>query len=437
MKKAAFFTLGCKVNYYETEALKDIFEKEGYVITGFDNIADVYIINTCTVTNLSDRKSRQLIRQAKRRSPESVIVVTGCYAQVSPEEMEKIPEVDIIAGTHSRHDLPLVVKESERNRPLNMVRPFEDPQSFERLSFKANRSRSRAFLKVQEGCEHNCRYCIVPRARGPVRSAPFKEVLAEVDEIASRGYREVVLTGIRLGLYEDKTEQLTLSDLIKAIEKKEIIERIRISSLEPSDVTGELVDTVAASAKVCPHLHIPLQSGSDYILKEMNRPYNTEEYSFITGVLRARIPGIAIGTDIITGFPGETEESHRNSYNFIEEISFSRLHIFRFSPRPGTEAFHLPNQVDPRVKEERWKEIAGLGRKMAHAYRRQFLNNTVKVLVEKISTEDNYMEGLTEHYLKVRVKTEESPKQWSGRTVQVRITHTDEEILQGIFISGA
>lgn len=437
MKKAAFFTLGCKVNYYETESLKDLFEKEGYEITAFDQIADVYIINTCTVTHLSDRKSRQLIRQARKRAPEARIVVTGCYAQVSAHELEKIPDVDLITGTYNRYDLPGMVEGLEGEGPVNKVRPFDESPVFERLSYRANRSRTRAFLKVQEGCDQKCRYCIVPAARGPVRSAPLKDVMSEVDEIVARGYREVVLTGIRLGLYEDEKENYSLSSLIKEIEKKDGIERIRLSSLEPSDFTGELIDTIATSPKVCPHLHIPLQSGDDQILNEMNRPYNTEEYSFITGVLRDQIPGIAIGTDIITGFPGETDELHRQSYNYIEKISFSRLHIFRFSPRRGTEAYDLPHQVDPRDKEARWKEIAELGRNMARAYRQKFKDTDANILVEKVSAEDNYIEGLTEHYLKVRAKTEESPKNLLGRIVSVKIENTEEEILEGVFTSGA
>lgn len=436
-KSAAFFTLGCKVNYYETEAMKDLFEREGYYIKDFKEAADVYVVNTCTVTGLSDRKSRQLIRQARKRSPEAIIVVTGCYAQVAPEELQKLPEVNIITGTHKRHDLPRMVEEAGRNAVLNLVRPFGDSAVFERLSYRANRSRTRAFLKVQEGCEQNCRYCVVPLARGPVRSAPLKDIISEVEEIAASGYRELVLTGIRLGMYEDESEDCTLGGLIREIEKNTSIERIRLSSLEPTDFTGELIETIASSEKVCRHLHIPLQSGSDYILRKMNRPYNTGEYSFIIGRLRELMPGIALGSDIIVGFPGEKEEHHRQSLKYIENISFSRLHIFRFSPRPRTEAFKMTGQVEPPVKETRWREVDELGKKTASDYRRSFINKREKVLIERAESKEGYIEGLTPHYIKARAKAGDTPTQWVGRVVLMEMKDETGDFLNGVFLSEA
>ena len=437
MKKAAFITLGCKVNYYETEALQDLFIREGYTLTDFNDIAHVYVINTCTVTNLSNRKSRQLIRQARRRAPEAVIAVTGCYAQVSPEELSQLEEVDLIVGTQNRHDFPRLIEQAGMGEKVELVDTFSDLPSFERLTYRANRSRTRAFLKVQEGCEQFCHYCVVPLARGPARSAPLPDVLTEVEEIAAAGYREIVLTGIRLGVYADKQKGIKLAGLIQEIEKNPYLERIRLSSLEPTDLDDDLIDAISSSSKVCRQLHIPLQSGSDYILNKMNRPYHTDQYSYLIKKLRKLMPGIALGTDVMVGFPGEDEEHHRESYNFIQKINFSRLHVFRFSPRPRTKAANMAGQVPPPVREARWQEINELGAQMATAYRDMFLQNKVKVLVERLSSEDKYIEGLTEHYLKVRAQLDTSPGEWRGMMVWMKVINTEIEPMQGIFLSQA
>ncbi len=463
MKTAAFATLGCKVNFYETEALIDLFNRAGYAITDFNNPADVYIINTCTVTHLSDRKCRQLIRRARRKSPQAIIAVTGCYAQVFPQELAQIPEVNLMVGTHNRQEFPRLVEEASPGAKLEMVHPYEESPAFERLSYRANRSRTRAFLKVQEGCEQYCNYCIVPLARGPARSAPLEDVLVEARHIAAAGYREVVITGIRLGMYEDKAAGIKLGGLLKEIEKAApALERIRLSSLEPSDFDEELVHIIASSQKICPHLHIPLQSGNDYILKKMNRPYNTREYRELVQHLRQLMPHLALGTDVMVGFPGETAEHHRRSYEFLKEISFSRLHVFRFSPRPGTAAAEMENPVDPLTREERWHEINALGQQMARRYREKFYGAEVKILVEKANSDGhvNYLEGFTAHYLRARAvydgpeafpnrkgreKPEafrewkghdgpEAPRDWKGRMALVKIESVREEILEGKFL---
>ncbi len=436
MKTAAFATLGCKVNFYETEALIDLFSRAGYAITDFNDPADLYIINTCTVTHLSDRKCRQLIRRARRQSPKAIIAVTGCYAQVFPQKLAQIPEVNLMVGTHSRQEFPRLVEEASPEAKLEMVYPYEESPPFERISYRANRSRTRAFLKVQEGCEQYCNYCIVPLARGPARSAPLRDVLVEARNIADAGYREVVVTGIRLGIYEDKEEGIKLGGLLKEIEKAApTLERIRLSSLEPSDFDKELIHVIASSPKICPHLHIPLQSGSDYILKKMNRPYNTEEYRELVQKLRQLIPHIALGTDVMVGFPGETAEHHRRSYDFLNEISFSRLHVFRFSPRPGTVAAEMEKPVDPRTREERWQEINALGEQMARRYREKFHGAEVKILVEKADSDGqtNYLEGFTAHYLRAGAKYDgsEAPREWKGRMALVKIENVQEEILEG------
>ncbi len=436
MKKAAFFTLGCKVNYYDTESLKGLFEEAGYEITGFTDEAHVYVINTCTVTHLSDSKSRQLIRQARKRSPEAIVVATGCYAQVSPEEVEKIPGIDIITGTKDRLELPRLVEERQKGKTYVNVSPFEDSSPYERITFNANRSRRRAFLKVQEGCRQQCSYCIVPIARGLSRSTPLEHVMREIDLIERSGFKEIVLTGIRLGQYEDKKEEISLGGLIKEIEKRKKISRIRLSSLEPSDMTGELIDTICNSEKVCRNLHIPLQSGSDKLLKAMNRPYNTEEYSFVVGVLRQKMPDISIGTDIITGFPGETSVHHQQTLSFIEEMEFSRLHVFRYSPRPGTPAANMENQVNPAFKETRWQEISALGKKLAYNFRLKFENKREKILVEKADPERKYVEGFTDHYLRLRATTETDPKSLLGEIVLADISSVseDDELMHGFCI---
>lgn len=438
MKKVAFYTLGCKVNYYDTEALKDLFEREGYAVAGpGDEIADVYIINTCTVTHQSARKSRQLIRRIRRHAPEAVIAVTGCYAQVSPDELMEIPGVDLLIGTHQRHELPGMIGKAGSGKPLNLVRPFGDIPSFERLGYRANRSRTRAFLKVQEGCEQFCRYCIIPLARGPIRSAPVEDVMAEVEELAVRGYKELVLTGIRLGAYEDKGEGFVLSDLVREIDRTGLLERIRLSSIEPSDLTAELARTIASCSRVCKHLHIPLQSGSDCILRMMNRPYTTADFSALLGYLRELMPGLALGTDIMVGFPGETEADHRRSCRYLEENRFSRLHIFRFSPRRGTEAYGMPGLVGSRVKQERWHEINGIGKKAAQNYRQRFVGSILKILVERADERDGYLEGLSQHYVKVRIGTERFSDGWVGRMVPARIVKDGEGFLHGVFPSKA
>ena len=438
MKKVAFCTLGCKVNYYDTEALKGLFEKEGYAIVGpGDEAADVYIVNTCTVTHQSARKSRQLIRKILRRAPKAVIAVTGCYAQVSPDELMEIPGVDLVIGTHQRHELPAMIEKAGSGKPQNLVRPFGEFPSFERLSYRANRSRTRAFLKVQEGCEQFCRYCIIPFARGPIRSAPLEDVMAEVKEIAARGYKELVLTGIRLGAYEDRGAGSVLSDLVREIDRTGLLERIRLSSIEPSDLNAELARTIASCSRVCKHLHIPLQSGSDRILKMMNRPYTTADFSALIGFLRELMPGLALGTDIMVGFPGESEDDHLRSCRYLEENRFSRLHIFRFSPRRGTEAYGMPGQVGSRVKQERWDEIDGIGIKTAKNYRQRFVGSVLKILVERADEQGGYLEGLSQHYVKVRIGAGEISDEWVGRMVPAKIVKDGEGFLHGVFPSEA
>jgi threonylcarbamoyladenosine tRNA methylthiotransferase MtaB len=345
-KKVAFFTLGCKVNYCETEAMQTLFEKAGYTVTDFNKPADLYVINTCAVTGQSDHKSRKAIRRARRLSPGATIVVTGCYAQGFPGEIEAMEQADLLIGTHGRENLDRIVTLLKQGAsPRNLVSPFEPRGTFEMLPVARRRGRSRGFLKIQEGCTQGCTYCIIPTVRGPLRSLPPEEAVVRARAMVESGYREIVLTGIHLGLYGADLEQVTLGGLLDELEKIGGLLRIRLSSIEPSDITGELVERLIASDKICPHLHIPLQSGDGEILKRMNRPYTPEEYLYLVRWLRELKSDLAISADIMVGFPGESEEHHRRSFSFVRNMRFSRLHVFAYSPRPGTVAAEFPNQL--------------------------------------------------------------------------------------------
>jgi threonylcarbamoyladenosine tRNA methylthiotransferase MtaB len=415
-KKAAFFTLGCKVNFCETESLQMLFEQAGYRITDFEDRADVYVINTCTVTGYSDHKSRKAIRRARRRSPDAIIVATGCYAQGAPDQIGQMEQADLIIGNRDRKCLPQIIETFQRNSTLVLVRPHEAGAGFELLPPARRRGRTRGFLKIQDGCNQNCTYCIVPLVRGPLRSMPPAEVFLRAGILVDSGCRELVLTGIHLGFYGSDLEDVTLAALIKELEKIPGLIRLRISSLEPSDITSELVDQIMNSKIVCPHLHIPLQSGDGEILRLMNRPYEAVEYLYLARLLKQEIPGLSLSSDVIVGFPGETERHHHRSMNLIREIGFSRLHVFKYSARPGTTAAGFPGHLSNEIKERRSKEMIGLGEEMASAYRRQFLGTTQPVLVEKV-VPYSYAEGFTPHYLRVRIASAIKGLHWRGKEI--------------------
>ncbi len=431
MDTVAFHTLGCKVNQTETAALQNLFESVGYRTVPFSAPADVYIINTCTVTHLGDRKSRQIIRRARRINADAVIVVTGCYAQVSADDVMAIPEVDIVVGTHAREKLPELVLEAKETGRFSSVKPIDEKTGFESLPAAQTGSRTRAFLKIQEGCRQYCSYCIVPYARGPLHSRHLDDALAEAQRLAESGFRELVLTGVHLGSYGvDLPGNIALSDLISRISPLQGIERIRISSIEPTEITPDLVETIMQHKKVCRHLHIPLQSGDDQILRRMNRKYDSGEFLYLMHWLRAQIPEIALTTDIMVGFPGETEEHFANSVRLIEKIGFSRLHIFKYSPRKGTPAAKFPDQVPPSIKEERARHLAQLGDELAASYRERFFGKTVGVLFEEKAGRGK-LAGLTEHYIRVAVK---APESLLGELIQVEITANGKNELAGEII---
>ncbi len=426
-KKAAFYTLGCKVNQYETEALHNLFRCKNYEIVDFSHKADVYVVNTCTVTHLSDRKSRQMIRRAMKRNPQGIVAVTGCYAQVASEAIQKIPGVDIIIGTHNRQQIvDLVEKAEKENDPVVLVEELGNA-SFEELPLGEIR-RTRAFIKVEDGCEHFCSYCLVPYARGPVRSRKMENIIAEAERMASFDTKELVLTGVNLGVYgKELKEDISLADVITKIEGIKGIERIRLSSLELTDFTMELMETIADSNKVCEHLHIPLQSGDDYVLNKMNRLYTTSEYRKLVNYLRYIMPDLALTTDVMVGFPGEKDKNFNSTYEFVKEMAFSRIHVFKYSPRIGTPASQFPDHVAPEVKDYRSSKLAEMGRNLSREYSKQFVGQQVKVLFEE-EKQEGFMEGLTGHYLRVRVKTCPSLK---GQIRRVKVIELKNGFLSG------
>jgi threonylcarbamoyladenosine tRNA methylthiotransferase MtaB len=415
-KKVAFYTLGCKVNYCETESLQNLFEEAGYSIVDFDQPADVYVVNTCTVTATSDHKSRKALRRARRRSPDAIVVATGCYAQGESEQIRKMEVADLVIGNQGREDLPSRIESLKRGLFVDEVVEHENGAGFEMLPPAGRRGRTRGFLKIQEGCDQGCSYCVVPRVRGPLRSLPADEVLKRAEILLKSGCRELVLTGIHLGLYGNDLSDISLAKLLSQMEGLDDLLRLRLSSLEPSDITSELVEQITSSKVICPHLHIPLQSGDGEILRLMNRPYEPVEYLYLARWLKQQQPGLALSSDIIVGFPGETEKHHRRSMALIREVGFSHLHVFKYSARPGTRASDFPNQLANQVKEERSREMITLGEEMALAYRSRFLGSSQPIFVEKV-VPYQYAEGFTPHYLRVKIATPNKSLHWRGREV--------------------
>lgn len=430
-KKVAFYTLGCKVNFCETEALQVLFEKNGYRVTDFNNRADVYVINTCTVTGKSDHKSRKAIRRARRRSADALVVATGCYAQGRPEQIKKMEQADLIIGNRDRENLPQIINSFERGSVLEVVRSHQIGDRFELLPPVKQSGRTRGFLKIQEGCNQLCSYCIVPMVRGPLRSLPPEEVFLRARTLVESGCREIVLTGIHLGLYGADLDQVTLTTVLQELEKIPGLLRIRLSSLEPSDITSELVKQIMDSEMICPHIHMPLQSGDGEILRMMNRPYEPVEYLYLAKWLKQQIPGLALSTDLVVGFPGETEDHHKRSMELVEEIGFSHLHVFQFSPRPGTPAADLPNHLPNQVKVKRSREMIELGAAMASAYRRQFIDTMQPVLVEKV-VPYFYGEGFTPHYVRVRILSEIKGLHWRGKIINGYLKEEDGPYIEAV-----
>lgn len=428
MKKAASFALGCKVNQYESEAIAELFAEKGYEIVGIDEEADVYVINTCTVTNFGDKKSRQLIRKVKRQNENAIVAVVGCYAQTAPKELMEIAGVNLVIGTKDRAQIVEMVEQYDRaNGVENHVSDIMKERVFEPLSIQKLANRTRAYLKIQDGCSQYCSYCIIPYARGPIRSREPQEVVAEVKRLAENGFKEVVLTGIHVASYGKDRRDTSLLDILKQVHEVEGIERIRFSSIEPNVVTEEFAQTMAALPKVCDHFHLSLQSGCDKTLKEMNRKYDTEKYRQAAATLRKYLPKVALTTDIIVGFPGETEEDFRESYAFAEEIGFAKIHVFPYSPKRGTPAAARKDQLLNAVKAERSHTLIQLSDRMAAEFLADAVGTDAEVLYER-AVGDGIYEGHTTNYMKVHGRSEVD---LTNRICKTHITRAESEMLFG------
>lgn len=412
MKKAALHNLGCKVNAYETETMQHLLEEAGYEIVPFTQKADVYVINTCSVTNMADRKSRQMLHKAKKNNPDSIVVAAGCYVQTSEKEVLNDLSVDIIIGNDRKHDLVRLLEEYSLDSVNDTVDDINDGKhDFEELFIDQTKEHTRAFIKVQDGCNQFCSYCIIPYARGRVRSRRFENVIAEVERLAANGFKEVVLTGIHLSSYGVDFEEATgLLELIQAVNAVKGIERIRLGSLEPKIVTEHFASELSKLDKICPHFHLSLQSGCDATLKRMNRKYTTKEYERGCELLRKYFVHPAITTDVIVGFPGETEEEFEQTKAYLEHIHFYEMHIFKYSKRKGTRAAVMPDQIDEQIKAARSEKLIALGHDMSKEFRKFYIGKNEEALFEEkaVIGDKEYFVGYTKEYVKVAKKTDEN-----------------------------
>ncbi len=403
MKTVAFCTLGCKVNQYESQAMSELFAAAGYGITPFENKADVYVINTCSVTSMADRKSRQMIRRAKKTNPAAYVVVTGCFAQTAADKVAQIEGVDLVVGTSGRDRIVELVEQKTSEKIL--VNDIMQVHDFEQLSVSGYCEHTRAFIKAQEGCSQFCSYCIIPYARGPVRSRDKTQIVREAERLAQNGYAEIVLVGIHIASYgRDLKEETSLQDLITQLEGIDGIRRIRLSSIEPMHLNADFVETVKKSKKLCRHFHISLQSGCDATLRRMNRKYLSSDYEKIVQGLREAFDDVAITTDIMVGFPGETEEEFNKSLAFVEKMQFAEAHVFAYSVRGGTPAQRMDNQVPPQIKHARSAKMIEVSQKAQIAFLKRFVGRETEVLFEQpVAGQANVYEGKTDNYITVHV----------------------------------
>ncbi|MFG6494118.1 tRNA (N(6)-L-threonylcarbamoyladenosine(37)-C(2))-methylthiotransferase MtaB [Fictibacillus sp. UD] len=436
MPSVAFHTLGCKVNHYETEAIWQLFQAEGYERADFDNTADVYVINTCTVTNTGDKKSRQVIRRAIRKNPDAVICVTGCYAQTSPAEIMAIPGVDVVVGTQDRSKMLSYIQQYKEERmPINGVSNIMKARVYEELDVPAFTDRTRASLKIQEGCNNFCTFCIIPWARGLLRSRKPEDVLSQAQQLVDAGYKEIVLTGIHTAGYGEDMKDYSFAKLLDDLDKNiSGLKRIRISSIEASQISDEVIEVMGRSDKVVPHLHIPLQSGSNSVLQRMRRKYSMEMFGERLDRLKEALPGLAITSDVIVGFPGETEEEFMETYRFIENHKFMELHVFPYSKRTGTPAAKMENQVPEDVKNERVHKLIALSDQLAKEYASNYEDTVVEVIPEEAFKEEagsHLFVGYTPNYLKVVF---EGSEEMIGKLVKVKITEAGYPYNKGVFV---
>ncbi|KAB2493540.1 tRNA (N(6)-L-threonylcarbamoyladenosine(37)-C(2))-methylthiotransferase MtaB [Priestia endophytica] len=436
MPKVAFHTLGCKVNHYETEAIWQLFQNNGYERVEYEQTSDVYVINTCTVTNTGDKKSRQVIRRAIRKNPDAVICVTGCYAQTSPAEIMAIPGVDIVVGTQDRIKMLEYIEQYKKERqPINGVTNIMRNRVYEELDVPAFTDRTRASLKIQEGCNNFCTFCIIPWARGLMRSRDPEEVIRQAQQLVDAGYKEIVLTGIHTGGYGEDMKDYNLAALLRDLEARVAgLKRIRISSIEASQITDEVIDVLNNSNIVVRHLHVPLQSGSNTVLKRMRRKYTMEFFGERLDRLREALPGVAITSDVIVGFPGETEEEFMETYNFIKDYNFSELHVFPYSKRTGTPAARMEDQIDEEVKNERVHRLIELSDQLAKEYASNYEGEVLEVIpeeVDKENPESGLFIGYTDNYLKVKFQATED---MIGKLVRIKITKSGYPYNEGQFL---
>ena len=425
-KKVAFCSLGCKVNQYETNAMTQKFIENGYEVVEFEDIADVYIVNTCTVTSIADRKSRQMLRRAKEHNKDAIVVACGCYAQVAAKEIKSIKEVDLIIGNNEKNNIVNIVEELRNNKiESECVSDVMYKQEYVEFGPTTYTEKTRAVIKVQDGCDRFCSYCLIPFARGHIRSRQIENVVDEVKKVVADGFKEVVITGIHVASYgRDLANGVTLIDLLEKINMVDGLERIRMSSIEPIIMTDEFIDRLAKLDKLCNHFHLSLQSGCTDTLKRMNRRYTAEEFEDATKRIRAKFPDVTLTTDIIVGFPGESDEEFGETYKFLKRISFYHMHVFKYSPRKGTKAAVMPNQIDSQTKEERSKTLIELSNENKLHYNKLYIGRAVEVLFEEKDGE--YFKGHTKNYMMVKFKTDENVE---NKIIKVNVVDADGECL--------
>jgi threonylcarbamoyladenosine tRNA methylthiotransferase MtaB len=435
MPTVAFHTLGCKVNFYDTEAIWQLFKNNGYEQVDFEQTADVYVINTCTVTNTGDKKSRQIIRRAVRRNPDAIVAVTGCYAQTSPAEVAAIPGVDLVIGNQDRDKIiPFVQQIQDERRPINAVRNIMKTREFEEMDVPDFADRTRAFLKIQEGCNNFCTFCIIPWSRGLMRSRKPESVLQQARQLVQAGYHEIILTGIHTGGYGEDLDNYSLAQLLRDLDGVEGLDRIRISSIEASQITDDVIEVLRSSDKMCRHLHIPLQAGDDTVLKRMRRKYTTEEFASKIEKLHEIMPDVAITTDIIVGFPGETEEMFLNGFRFMERMKFSEMHVFPYSKRTGTPAARMEDQVDEEEKNRRVHELIDLSERFQLEYASKWVGKVLEVIPErdyKGAPGEGWINGHSDNYLNVVFQGSE---ELIGSLCKVRIDEAGVNECRGMLV---
>lgn len=436
-KTVAFHTLGCKVNHYETEGIWNMFKAEGFERVDFDKIADIYVVNTCTVTNTGDKKSRQVIRRAVRKNPEAVVCVTGCYAQTSPGEVMEIPGVDVVVGTQNRKNMIKLIEEHELTRqPVNGVQNIMKNRTFEEMDVPVFSDRTRASLKIQEGCNNFCTFCIIPWSRGLLRSRDPENVLEQAQKLVDAGYKEIVLTGIHTAGYGEDMQDYNFAKLLRELETKvDGLKRIRISSIEASQITDEVIQVLDESEKIVRHLHIPLQSGSNTVLARMRRKYSADYYKEKINKIKQALPGLAITSDIIVGFPGETEDEFLETYKFVQDIGYAELHVFPYSRRTGTPAARMDDQVPNEIKDARVERMIALSNELATIYADKHMDQAVEVIPEEKSSEKvGALVGYSDNYLKVQF---DGPEELIGSIVRVKLTKTGYPLNEGTFVKVA